>query len=307
MVNRREWLKLGVLSGMGAYSTVPAFGRELMSKPEPSLRIAHLTDIHLYPNSAAEAGLRACLDHLLEFTQGRVDFVLGGGDLIMDALKRKPEEIDAQWELWHRIQKDYPQLKFYHCIGNHDVTGSLPPSQAKKRALMELKLDNPYYHFKFKNWNFIVLDSTHIKPDGSWYTALLDDEQYNWLVDLLLQINKEEPILILSHIPILGATPFLDGNNAKTGDWIVPGAWMHLDAKKIITLFHKHNNVKICLSGHIHLFEQLLYNNIYYYCNGAVSGNWWQGTPYEQTENGYAYLELFEDGTHSLEYLNFKW
>jgi Icc protein len=111
--------------------------------------------------------------------------------------------------------------------------------------------------------------------------------------------------LIVTHIPILGATPFLDGDNAKTGDWIVPGAWMHIDSKSLIELFYRHKNIKVCLSGHIHLVEKLVYHDVHYYCSGAVSGNWWKEEPYELTSRGYAILELFEDGSHAYKFVEY--
>jgi hypothetical protein len=125
------------------------------------------------------------------------------------------------------------------------------------------------------------------------------------LEETLTNIPAEKPVLIISHIPILGATPLLDGDNVKTGTWIVPGAWMHTDAKSLVNLFYKHKNVKACISGHIHLLESLVYNGVHYHCSGAVSGNWWKEEPYEQTGKGYAILELFDDGTHTFRYVEY--
>jgi 3',5'-cyclic-AMP phosphodiesterase len=66
-----------------------------------------------------------------------------------------------------------------------------------------------------------------------------------------------------------------DGDNEKSGDWVIPGAWVHIDARRIVELFHQHKNVKLCLSGHIHLFDRVLYNGVTYICDGAVCGRWW--------------------------------
>lgn len=307
MTSRRSWIKQGSLAALGAL-TLPGYSSNMSIKHQkPAVTLAHMTDMHLMPGNASEEGVRRCLDHIIQHSKHQPDFIMSGGDLIMDALKRDKDEVEAQWAVWRNIKKDYTMLNFKHCIGNHDVWGKTNPTEAKSWAQNELVLDHPYYHFSQNGWHFIVLDSTHMKPDNSWYTAKLDDKQYEWLEDTLKGIPSDDPILILSHIPILGATPFLDGDNAKSGDWKVPGAWMHTDAKKLINLFYNYKNVKVCLSGHIHLYEQLIYNNIYYYCNGAVSGNWWRKEPYEQTKNGYAYMELYDDGTHYHEYINFDW
>lgn len=110
---------------------------------------------------------------------------------------------------------------------------------------------------------------------------------------------KKTPVLRFAHITDL------DGDNAKTGTWIVPGAWMHTDAKSLVNLFYNHKNVKACISGHIHLVESLVYNDVHYHCSGAVCGNWWKEEPYEQTNKGYAVFELFDDGTHTFKYVEY--
>jgi 3',5'-cyclic-AMP phosphodiesterase len=304
---RRQALKKIGLSAASLLAIPSASQAADQSKANPILRIAHLTDMHVQPGGTSEAGVRKCLDQILTNEQP-IDFFINGGDLIMDALGEDKEATEAQWAVWRAIKKDYSHLKFYHCIGNHDVWGKSPDLETypgKAWALREHGLDKPYYTFSEKGWHFIVLDSTHPKPDNTWYTAKLDTTQRNWLEQILLEIPSNEPVLIVSHIPILGATPFLDGDNASTGDWIVPGAWMHTDAKSLIQLFYSHKNVKVCLSGHIHLVESLIYHDVSYHCSGAVCGNWWNNEPYELTERGYAILELFADGTHSFAFNTF--
>ncbi|GHB37779.1 metallophosphoesterase family protein [Mongoliitalea lutea] len=305
---RRSVLKkLGIGTAGSVMLSTAAHGIPSSNDIEPILRIAHLTDMHLQPGEVSEAGVRKCLDQILR-DEKPIDFFINGGDLIMDALREDEATTEAQWAVWRAIKKDYPQLKFYHCLGNHDVWGKTPvqePYPGKAWALREHGLDRPYYSFSEKGWHFIVLDSTQQKPDGTWYTAKLDLAQRNWLEQTLQDIPSEEPILIVSHIPILGATPFLDGDNAESGDWVVPGAWMHIDAKSLINLFYKHKNIKSCISGHIHLVESLKYHDIMYHCSGAVCGNWWKDEPYELTDRGYAIMELFANGEHNYIYVNF--
>jgi 3',5'-cyclic AMP phosphodiesterase CpdA len=118
------------------------------------------------------------------------------------------------------------------------------------------------------------------------YTAKLDDEQFDWLAkDLAAEPGRDAGLRAVAH-PDLSVTPYLDGRNEKTGDWVVPGAWMHIDARRIVDLFRKHPNVKLCLSGHEHQYDRCLYNDVWYVCNGAVCGNWWKGD-YLGTPPGY--------------------
>src|SRR5438552_2511432 len=79
-----------------------------------------------------------------------------------------------------------------------------------------------------------------VSPQAGGYEARLDDEQFDWLKADLQATPKTTPILILSHIPILAACALFDGDNEKSGDWVVPGAWMHLDARRLKSLFVEH-------------------------------------------------------------------
>ena len=99
------------------------------------------------------------------------------------------------------------------------------------------------------------------------------------------------------------ACVFYDGDNAKA-DWVVPRAWMHIDSNRLNTLFNQHQNIKICLSGHIHLYDRVLYNGVTYICDGAVCGNWWDGD-YHQTPPGYGIIDLYEDGSFGDQYVEY--
>src|SRR5690606_23551047 len=119
-----------------------------------------------------------------------------------------------------------------------------------------LGLEKPYRSYDRNGWHFIVLDSVFPKATGG-YTARLDDEQFEWLKGDLASVKSTTPIMVTSHIPIIAACPMFDGDNEKSGNWQVPGAWMHIDARRIKDEFRKHANIKLCISGHIHLIDQV--------------------------------------------------
>ena len=110
--------------------------------------------------------------------------------------------------------------------------------------------------------------------------------------------------MVISHIPILSACVFFDGHNMKNEKWEVPGSWMHTDSKQISELFHKEKNVKLAISGHIHLTDRVDYNGVSYLCNGAVSGRWWAGK-YQHTPAGYAVIDLYDDGSFVNNYIEY--
>jgi 3',5'-cyclic AMP phosphodiesterase CpdA len=174
------------------------------------------------------------------------------------------------------------RIPVYHAIGNHDVWGwGLPqadttdPLHGKGMALQALGLAQCYYAFNSGGWRFIVLERTHPQELESEipYTGRLDEEQYAWLEAELVATDAATPVCVASHIPILCACEFFDGDLAASGNWVVPGAWMHIDAGRLRQLFLAHANVRLCLSGHAHQVDRVKYLGVRYSCDGAISGN----------------------------------
>ena len=317
-VTRREWMVrsgaaavcAGLASAMPAAqpgeSPADARGRRV-------LRFAHLTDIHVQPERGAEAGMAAALRH----AQSQPDppsFILQGGDAIMDGLGVSLDRLRQQWSCWHKVYKAECRLPVEHVLGNHDIfgwdrkkskaTGS-EPEYGKRHALEQMGLERSYRSFDRAGWHFVVLDSVQ-HDAGRVYQARLDDEQFEWLSADLAATDPSTPVIVCSHIPIVAACAYFDGENEKTGDWVVPGRWMHTDARRIKDLFVRHPNVRLAISGHIHLMDRVDYAGVTHLCNGAVSGNWWKG-PYDQTPAGYALIDLYEGGGFSRQYVDFGW
>jgi 3',5'-cyclic AMP phosphodiesterase CpdA len=277
------------------------------------LRIAHLTDIHVVPENRAEYWLTECLRQV-QGMKDKPDLILNGGDCVGDSLGAEEGRVRTLWQLFRKVFQNECSLPVEHCIGNHDVWGwnreksgttGKEPLYGKQWAMESLELATPYRRFDRAGWRFFVLDSTH-RSDSATYTARLDDAQVEWLKSELAATDPNTPVLILSHIPILSACAYFDGDNEEKGYWAVPGAWMHIDARRIKDLFLEHPNVKLALSGHIHLKDRVDYNGVTYLCNGAVSGSWWGG-PYQECPPGYAIVDLFSDGSFESEYRTYGW
>jgi Icc protein len=272
------------------------------------VRFAHLTDIHMEPELHAAEGLAACLHHL----QGQADqpsFIMNGGDCVFDSLKADRDRVNLQWDLWHEVWQKENSLPLEHCIGNHDCWGmgeKSDPLYGKKFALEKMRLDRPYRSFDKGGWHFIVLDSVQPKKDGSWYTMKLDEEQFHWLEQDLAKAPANTPVIVISHVPILSAAVLATAPSHDEQGYSIGSGSMHTDTMQIITLFNRYKNVKLCLSGHIHLAEQVTYDGVTYISNGAVSGNWWKGINHE-TPNGYAMINLYDDGAFENEYVPYGW
>lgn len=269
------------------------------------LRAAHLTDIHVSPDNHAPEGMTAALRH----AQGQADkpdILLFGGDCIGDALETPKPRVLAQWELWDRILAAELKTPACQCIGNHDIFGwkqrNVPgladdPAYGKALARQHLGLKSRYYSFDRSGWHFVVLDSMELNHgNNQGYTARLDDGQFAWFADDLAATPAATPVCVLSHIPILSPAAYFDGANESTGTWVVPGAWMHIDARRIKDLFKRHPNVKVCLSGHLHMEDDATYLGVRYLCNGAVCGGWWKGRN-QEFGPAYALIDFFDDGS----------
>ena len=311
-ITRREAVKvIGAVTVLGA---MPLRARAQTSPaPKRSMRIAHLTDVHVQPERGADQGMIACLRHV----QGHADrpeLILTGGDSIMDSFESDDARTKLQWNIWHKNFQDECSLKVQSAIGNHDIWGwnkkrskttGEEANYGKKRAIEMLRLDERYYAFDRNGWRFIVLDST--QPDGGeGYRAFLDDEQLDWLTRQLQATSDGTPVLVLSHIPIISASAILWSKKDSRGDFTISGSLVHQDGIKIKDLFSKHKNVKLCLSGHLHHVDRVDYNGVTYLCNGAVSGNWWKGR-HKDCDEGYAIIDLFDDGSFAHQYVRYDW
>lgn len=272
---------------------------------KPVLRIAHLTDVHLKDELGAPAKFAKCLHHLQE-QNPKVDLVLNGGDVVFDMNKENISTIDKQWQLLNNTMKNECSLPVRYCLGNHDIwwdeNSKADTFYGKKYSMDKLNLAKAYYSFVQNGWKFIVLDSVHLDIDHTWYIGKLGDEQFNWLESELKTTNPEMPVLVMSHIPILTALLMIEDDIVNK--WTMLGGDMHTDTSKIISLFYKHPNVKLCLSGHLHMKDKVVYNGVTYLCNGAVSGAWWNGNRRE-TAPGYGLIDLFADGSFEEKYVNY--
>lgn len=308
----------GSLLGCATSGVAPAPASALAPPPGVGarrvLRLAHLTDVHVQPERGAEAGFAAALEHAQALPDAP-ELILLGGDCIMDAFGQPLDRVNAQWRLWRRTLDAHLRTPSIACLGNHDVWGwnrgdsgttGDEPGWGKARGLDELAMPARFgrHDLDGTGWTILILDST--QPRGGGYVARLDEAQFEWLEGELAAIPVETHVLILSHIPILAACTFLDGNNEESGDWRVPGAWMHIDARRIKDLFRRHPNVRVALSGHVHLVDEVRYNDVLYCCNGAVCGAWWDGDR-DECEEGYGLVDLYDDGTAVNRYVPFDW
>jgi hypothetical protein len=270
--------------------------------------------MHIYESKHAAEGVAKCF-HSVQSLKDAPSLILFGGDHVMDTMANDDAESARQCKLWHDVVKNELSIPYESCIGNHDVFGwnkpksgctGLEANYGKKRALDELGLAQRYRSFDHSGWHFIVLDS--IYPKGNTYKGLTDDEQFAWLESDLKSTPAAIPVLILSHIPLMSMTTFIDNPLKADDSYVISSKEMHGDWLKYRDLFKQYPNVKVALSGHEHLLDRVDYNGVTYLCGGAVCGSWWKGPNGEGDCNeGYGILDLYDDGSIEHEYISYGW
>ncbi len=314
-LSRRTFLSTSLVAGT-ACSALPAAAAPART---PRLRIAHLTDLHIQPELDAVRGVAACLEHL-QSLQAKLgldgpDLVITGGDTIMDAMAADMARTKLQWELWRKTKADHCGLEVQSVIGNHDIwgwtraparTNGDEPLYGKRWACEEFGRETPYKSFDRGGWHIVLLDS--VFPFEQSYIGRIDERQWDWLERDLAAVPAEMHVVIFSHIPILSALPIAVAGPAAQGaaGMTLPGGRLHIDADRFLKLFAARRNVRACVSGHMHLVEQLDYSGVRYLCNGAVSAGWWRGLN-RDTDFGYALVDLYEDGRVERQYVPYGW
>ncbi len=307
-MQRKKFLQSISIAAVAAAIPFPASAKE--NKKKKYFTVAHLTDTHVKPDPVAEDGMRKAFRHANALNE-KPAFIINGGDAIMDGMAASKEKTAAQWQVWKKILSEENHLPIYHCLGNHDAWGwqlkepevKQDPLYDKAWALQEHKMDKRFYSFTKQHWKFIVLDSAHENNGG--YIARIDDEQFNWLENELKNTDTSIHVCIVSHIPIVSFCAALFAEkNQDNGDWRISRALLHTDARRLKALFRSYKNIRCCISGHIHLQDEVKYLGIKYFCNGAVSGNWWKGA-FQEFDPAYALLKYYEDGTAEREFINY--
>jgi 3',5'-cyclic-AMP phosphodiesterase len=294
--------KITLLFLIGAFlvSFHPAQKKDKTKKSE-RFSFVFMTDIHLTSELNATEGFLQAIETINDLSP---DFVLTGGDNIMDALGQTYSTSDSLYNLYNETVKNL-DMPIYHGMGNHEVfglyekSGVSPNHEEYGKKLYENRLAKPYYSFDHKNWHFIVLDGIGFTEDRHYY-GHIDKEQIEWLKQNLEKAGKEKPTAIITHIPLLSV-----GRQIMTGPTEGFGEGSIItNADEIIPILEQYN-VKLVLQGHLHFLEDINYNGIHYITGGAVSSNWWKGARFGM-EEGFVKIDVSGEN-FDWEYVDFGW
>lgn len=271
-------------------------------KNEDLFSFVFMTDIHLQPEKNAIHGFQKAIDAANNLN---ADFVITGGDNIMDALAQNWERSNYLYNLFDSMVTKF-KIPVYTTIGNHDLfgvyeqSGIQPLHSEYGKKMYKNRVADLYYSFDFQGWHFIILDGVEITNERR-YRGLVDSVQIEWLKKDLQQIGKDKPVIISIHIPLLSVESHiaLGPTEAFKNNSIVN------NANEIRDVF-KGYNIKLVLQGHTHFLEDIQYNGIHYVTGGAVSGSVWNGKRYEM-EEGFLYIRIKKNNTFSWEYIDYGW
>jgi 3',5'-cyclic AMP phosphodiesterase CpdA len=263
---------------------------------------AFLTDIHLQPERNATEGFRKAIDKVNELNP---DFVITGGDLIMDALGVSFERADSLYTLYNDVSEEF-QMPVYNTFGNHETFGVYKDSGIEtthdeyNKKMYENRIGKRYYSFDHKGWHFIVLDAVDVKPERYYY-GHIDEAQIEWLKSDLQKITKETPIVISVHIPfITSMTQLTKGSLEANGEGLVI-----TNARDVLLLMYEYN-LKLVLQGHLHFLEDIYVGNkTHFITGGAVSASWWEG-PRGIMEEGFVLVKVKDDQL-DWDYIDYGW
>ena len=262
---------------------------------------AFLTDIHVQPETRATEGFKAAI---AKVNQLKPDFVITGGDLIMDALAQTHGRADSLYDLYVETSLGF-KMPVHNTMGNHEVFGyyeqsgvdSSHPLYGDKMFID--KLGKRYYVFEFNGWRFYILDSIDEWEEGGYY-GYVDQEQLDWLKEDLAGVDPETPLVISVHIPLISVFTQLDvGSTAPNGRGSVV-----TNSKELLDLFREHN-LKLVLQGHLHSCEDIFVNGTHFITGGAVSGGWWKGA-HRGFEEGFLMVNVSGDEIET-EYIDYGW
>ena len=239
----------------------PQSGEKAPNSPDTIFSFVFMTDIHLQPEKNAVAGFRTAIKKVNELSP---DFVITGGDLVMDVLGQSYGRADTLFNLYSKESKGF-NMPVHNTMGNHENLGwywknpsdTLNPDYGKK--MFEKRIGKRYYSFTFKGWHFIILDSVEKEAGEAGYMGGIDETQISWLKEDLKGLDPGTPIVVAVHIPFI--TVFGQLFNGST--YANEPSLVITNSKEVLDLF-KGKNLKLILQGHLHYYEDIFALNTHY-------------------------------------------
>jgi manganese-dependent ADP-ribose/CDP-alcohol diphosphatase len=232
-----------------------------------------------YRNSLSK--LTDCIDN---FNQNKeIDFVVGLGDLI-----------DRDYSSFAKVNSVLDESKniVYHVTGNHDLSVK---KEYIDKVPEQLKLDDTYFSFHKKGWQFIFLNGNEVtfqstdpnivalaeqtvkqlthdkKPNNHNWNGGMSKTQLEWMDNELQKAEKKNRKAVLfCHYPLL---PF--------------GAHSLWNSEEALSILDNYTCVKAWVNGHNHAGNYILENGIHFITM--------QGMVDTENENAFSIVSFSDD------------
>lgn len=163
--------------------------------------------------------------------------VLHTGDVTHNS---KAAEFDTAYQLMTTVKTE----SVFYVPGEHDVIGD--KGKAFRQRFSPKTPDKTWYSMDYKGVHFVALSNAgELDAFG-----MLGSEQIGWLQKDLAAVNKDTPVIIFAHVPLLTVYQ--------------PWAWETKDAAQALALLKPYSSVTL-LNGHIHQVVTQVEGNISFY------------------------------------------
>lgn len=301
-VNRRTFIKSVAASGL--YLGWP---RRVSWAAETSeagaLRFVYYTDIHTRVEwdtpLALEKAAKAINDQ-------KTDLIICGGDLITEGFESTPDFVAPRWDAYFEKLHNRLVAPVHTAIGNHDLVAASPkdgsPPAADPKAIFreKLGLEKTYRSIDAQGYHFVLLDPIEVTSDELKYRGFVDAAQMAWLKSDLANVSATQPVIAVIHMPLL--TAFYQATEGATAAG--PANRVVVNSREVLEAFNG-KNLLLVLQGHLHVNEQLRWQNTTFITGGAVAGKWWRGN-WHGTEEGFGVVTI-KDGRVDWEYIDYGW
>lgn len=212
-------------------------------------------------------------------------FGVGNGDLMFDDLALFPEYERAVERM---------EVPFFQVVGNHDLNFDSPAHRNSYRTFRD-HFGPGYYAFDRGDVHYVVLNNVYwpgqdgFGRDTDSYLGHVPDRQLFWLANDLATVSPDQPVVVLTHIPMLSTLYERRGTDRPSP------RDMTVNRTALYRMLEPFAEAHI-ITGHTHENEHRDHANVHEHVVGAACGAWWTGpVSRDGTPPGYAIYEI--DGT----------
>jgi Icc protein len=256
----------------------------ILAFSQSDFSFVYLPDIHLNPDSLVKGNFESIAKRVNSL---KPDFILTGGDMIYTAKNVDDTKATSLFDFMDEELKIF-QMPVYFTMGNHETVGITIESGIDKsnpnwgKQMYKKRYTTPYYTFFYEGWKFFVLDGIKILEKEKNYTQGVDSLQIEWIKDELLKTDKNVPIIISIHTPLVNPHAITDSKSQA----------LSANSEVVMNCFKDHN-LKMVLQGHNHIYMNLLLNDIHYVSGGSTS----YGT--DAVNSGFLLVKITDDAEES--------